>query len=478
MNSRIIIASAIFCSAVSFAAHTHHPSSITRHQSPDTDTVAPTPFQVGSANAVDEVVWVVGDEPILKSDIEVTRLQAMQEGIKWDRDPDCAIPEQLAVNKLFLHQAQLDSIEVKDSEVAQEIESRITWMIQQAGSREKLEEWRNMSLTQMRLEMKDELRNQILIQRMKQELVKDITVTPSAVRRYWQSMPADSLPIVPTTVEVQIISKVPPADPQEVNRIKDKLRDYTERINSGETSFATLARLYSEDGSARQGGELGYTPRAALDPTFAQVAFNLTDPNKISKIVETDFGFHIIQLIDKSGERINCRHILLKPKVNQAAIDSISLKLDTLITEVKEGKYTFESAVPYVSDDKNTRNNNGLMAYMNPETGERTSRFEMQQLPTDIARIAETMQPGDISKPFRMINEKGQVVVAVVKLKNRIEQHRASMTEDYQLLREYVLNREREKFIHQWVEQKIKTVYTKIPEQYRSCQFEFQGWIK
>ena len=442
------------------------------------DTVVPVPYKVGAPNAVDEVVWVVGDEPILKSDIEVTRLQAMQEGLKWKGDPDCAIAEQLAVQKLFLHQAQLDSIEVKDSEVAQEVESRIAWMIQQSGSREKLEEWRNMSLTQMRLEMRDELRNQILIQRMRQELVKDVTVTPAAVRRYYQNLPVDSLPTVPTTVEVQIISKVPPADPEEVNRIKTKLREYTDRINSGETTFATLARLYSEDGSARQGGELGYMPRAALDPTFAQVAFNLTDPNKISKIVETEFGFHIIQLIDKSGERINCRHILLKPKVNQAAIDSITLKLDTLISEVKEGKYTFEQAAPFVSDDKNTRNNNGLMSYMNPETGERTSRFEMQQLPTDVARQVAGMQPGDISQPFRMINEKGQVVVAVVRLKSRTDSHRASMTEDYQVLRGHVLNVEKEKFIHQWVVDKIKTIYTRVPEQYHSCSFQYEGWIK
>lgn len=435
-------------------------------------------FQVGAANAIDEVVWVVGDEPILKSDIEVSRLQAQQEGVRFDRDPGCAIPEQLAVQKLFLHQAQLDSIEVTENDVSQEVESRITWMIQQAGSREKLEEWRNMSLTQMRIEMRDELRNQLLIQRMRQELVKDITATPAEVRRYFNNIPQDSLPDVATTVEVQIISKVPIPDQEEVNQIKNKLRDYTERINNGETTFATLARLYSEDGSARQGGELGYLPRAALDPAFASVAFNLTDPKKISKIVETDFGFHIIQLIDKSGERINCRHILLKPKVNQQSIDSLTLQLDSLATDLREGKYKFEEVVVFVSDDKNTRNNNGVLAFYNPETGERTSRYQMQQLPTDIARQVEGMQVGEVSRPFRMINEKGQVVVAICKLQNRTPAHKATMAEDYQVLRGKVLEDKQNKYIEQWITNKIKTIYTRVAEPYRNCNFQYQGWIK
>ena len=201
-----------------------------------------------------------------------------------------------------------------ESEVTQEVEDRINWMIQQTGSREKLEEYRGMSLTQIRQEMRDDLRNQILVQRMRQELVKDVSVTPADVRRYFQDLPQDSLPFVPTTVELQIITRQPRVEEEEVNRIKNQLREYTERVNNGETTFATLARLYSEDGSARAGGELGYTPRAALDPAFASVAFGLTDPKKISKIVETEFGYHIIQLVDKSGDRINVRHILLQPE--------------------------------------------------------------------------------------------------------------------------------------------------------------------
>ena len=272
-----------------------------------------------SGNVVDEVIWVVGDEPILRSDVEIARYQAMRDGYRWDRDPDCAIPEQIAVQKLFLHQAALDSIEVTEAEVTQEVDERLNYLMNQVGGREKLEEYQGKSLTEMRMEMHDDLKNQLIVQQMRRELVKDIDVTPAEVRRYFKDLPQDSIPFVPTTVEVEIITKQPKIAEDEINRIKNDLREYTERVTSGQTSFATLARLYSEDGSSRNGGELGFTPRAALDPAFASVAFNLTDPNKISKIVETEFGYHIIQLIEKRGERINVRHILRKPKISDEA---------------------------------------------------------------------------------------------------------------------------------------------------------------
>ena len=262
----------------------------------DTATIDDVPEE----SIVDEVIWVVGDEPILKSDVEMMRLQAEQEGMTWHGNPDCAIPEQLALQKLFLHQAAIDSIEVSESEVTSNIDRQIDAWIQYAGSKEKLEEYRKMSVTQMRQQLRDDARNQFLVQRMKEKLVEDVKVTPADVRRYFADLPADSLPFVPTEVEVEIITKQPKISQEEINRVKEDLREYTERVTSGKTSFATLARLYSEDpGSARQGGELGYTGRGMLDPAFANVAFNLTDPKKISKIVESEYGFHILQLVGK-----------------------------------------------------------------------------------------------------------------------------------------------------------------------------------
>ena len=434
--------------------------------------------QVHPGSVIDEVVWVVGDEPILKSDIETMRMQADAEGMKWDGNPDCVIPEQLAVQKLFLHQAAIDSIEVTESEVSQDIDDQINYWIQLAdGSKEKLEEYRKQTISQMRLEMHDDFKNRGLIQKMKQQLVKDITVSPAEVRAYFKDLPEDSIPLVPTSVEVQIITRQPKVSVEEVNRVKNTLREYTERVNSGETSFATLARLYSEDGSARQGGEIGFTPKATLDPSFANVAFNLTDPKKISKIVETEFGFHIIQLIDKRGERINVRHILLKPRVTREDLDKASSQLDSLANDIREGKFTFDEAATYASDDKDTRSNHGLMAKV-VDGMIRTSKFRMQDLPTEVARVVETMQVGEISKPFEMINSRGKKVCAIVKLKSRTDSHRAIITEDFQTMKDIVLAKRREQMLNDWVATKLKNTYVRMNDNYKDCEFQYKGWIK
>lgn len=428
---------------------------------------------------IDEVVWVVGDEPILKSDIEALRLQSAAEGVTWEGNPDCVIPEQLAVQKLFLHQAAIDSIEVTESEITQSIDQQIDYWIQLAdGSKEKLEEYRKMTIAQMRQSMHDEFKNRELIQKMKMHLVEDIKVSPAEVRRYFQNLPEDSIPLVPTTVEVQIITRQPKVKVEEVNRVKDQLREFTERVNKGETTFATLARLYSEDGSARQGGEIGYTPKAVLDPTFAAVAFNLTDPNKISKIVESEFGFHIIQLIDKRGERINVRHILLKPRIDREDIEDASHRLDSLANDIREGKFTFDEAATYVSDDKDTKSNHGLMANIIEDERTRTSKFRMQDLPTEVARAVEKLQVGEVSEPFEMVNRKGKTVVAIIKLKSRVESHRASISEDFQTLKDVVLAKRREEMLNEWVSGKIKNTYVRMNERYKDCQFQYQGWVR
>ena len=430
---------------------------------------------VYAQNVIDEVVWVVGDEPILKSDVEQMRLQAAQEGIRFKGNPDCAIPEQIAVQKLFLHQAALDSIEVTESEISSGVNQQIEAWIQMAGSREKLEEYKRQTVSQMREQLHDDYRDRMLVQKMQQKLAEDIKVTPAEVRRYFKDIPQDSLPFVPTEVEVQIITQTPRIEVEEINRVKDELREYTERVNRGETSFSTLARLYSEDpGTARNGGELGYTGRGVLDPAFATVAFNLTDPKKISKVVESEFGFHIIQLIDKRGDKVNVRHILKKPVVSQEAIDKGILRLDSLADEIRAEKFTFEEAVPYVSDDKDTRSNKGLMA--NTQEGERTSKFRMQDLPQDVARVVDTMKVGQISSAFRMVNERGKTVCAIVKLKNRIDGHKATVTEDFQILKNVVTGRLREKKIRDWVVSKIKSTYVRLGEGYRDCDFEYEGW--
>jgi len=426
---------------------------------------------------VDEVIWVVGDEAILRSDVEAMRMQAAMEGIRWNRNPDCAIPEQIAVQKLFLHQAAIDSIEVTESEVSSNVEQRLEYMISQAGSREKLEEYRKQTLSQIRSSMHDDLRDQMMIQRMREHLVKNISVTPAEVRRYFRNLSQDSIPFVPTEVEVQIIAQTPRIEQEEINRVKDELRDYTDRVTKGESTFQTLARLYSEDpGTARRGGELDYTGRGMLDPAFAAVAFNLTDPKKISKIVESEFGFHIIQLIDKRGDKIKVRHILRKPVVSDAAIEKAIHRLDSIANDIRGGKFTFEEAASVLSDDKDTRNNRGLMA--NSSESGRTSKFRLQDLPQEVARVVDTMQVGQISKAFQMVNERGKTVCVVAKLKSRVEGHKATITEDFQVMKDMVLNKRREQMLHDWVVNKIKATYVRVKDEYKDCDYEYEGWIR
>ncbi len=446
-------------------------------QDNDTLSSAKQLFAPDDKSIVDEVIWVVGDEAILKSDVEAMRLQSEAEGVRFKGNPDCAIPEQIAVQKLFLHQAAIDSIEVSEAEVAQGVDEQINYWINLIGSREKLEEYRKMSINQIREQMHDDFKNSQLVRKMKEKLVEDVSVTPADVRDYFRSMPADSIPYVPMEVEVEIITRKPKVSQEEIDRIKDELRDYTERVTNGTSSFSTLARLYSDDTeSARQGGEIGYTGRGVLDQAFANVAFNLTDPKKISKIVESEFGYHIIQLIDKRGDKVNVRHILKIPKVTTEATEQEVNRLDSLADEIRAGKYAFEDVAGYVSDDKDTKNNKGVM--VNNVDHSLTSRFQMKDLPTEVARVVEGLKVGEISKAFTMVNKNGKTQAAIVKLKSRTDGHRATITEDFQVMKNMVLNKEREKVIHDWIVEKIKKTYVRMKDKYKDCEFEYEGWVK
>ena len=446
--------------------------------SQENDSVVKAEQPVSEASVVDEVIWVVGDEAILKSDVEVMRLQAEAEGVRFQGNPDCTIPEQIALQKLYLHQAAIDSIEVTESEVSMMVDEQINYWLQMVGgSKEKLEEYRKQTISQMRASMHDDFRDRKLIQKMQEKLVEGIKVSPADVRTYFMNVPEDSIPFVPTVVEVQIVTQTPRVEQEEINRVKDVLREYTDRVNRGETTFATLARLYSEDpGSARQGGELDYSGRGMLDPAFANVAFNLTDPKKISKIVETEFGFHIIQLIDKRGDKIKCRHILLKPKVSSESITKAQLRLDSIANDIRAEKFSFDEAASFLSDDKDTRSSKGLMA--NTSDAGRTSKFRMQDLPTEIARIVDTLKVGQVSDAFQMTNSRGKTVCAIIKLKSRVEGHRATITEDFQAMKDVVLRNRREAFLKDWVKGKLKTTYVRLNDRYKDCTFEYEGWIK
>jgi len=428
-----------------------------------------------SNNVIDEVAWVVGDEPIYKSDIEAMYSQMQYDGTVFDGSPYCVIPEQLAVEKLYLHQAKLDTIEAPEAMVQQSVDKRLNFFIANLGSKERVEEHFRKPLPILREQLIEVMRTQYIVQQVQESLTKDVKATPGDVRKYFNNLEEDSIPYIPLQVEAQIITLNPVIPQQEIDDVKSRLRDYTDRVNRGESEFSTLAIMYSEDGSAMQGGELGFHGRADFVPEFSNVAFNLNDPKKVSKIVETEYGYHIIQLIEKRGDQINCRHILLRPKVSQKDLEDAVVRLDSLRKEIIRDKFTFEDAARYVSQDKDTRYNKGFM--VNVVNG--STRFEMQDLPQEVSRKIETMKIGDISEPFVMIDQaRNKEVVAIVKLSNRIEGHRATLSDDYNLIKEMYENYQKENIISEWIEKKIKDTYVRIEDGWNDCEFKYGGWMK
>lgn len=429
-------------------------------------------------NVIDEIVWIVGDEAIFKSEVEEYRIDAQMQGVRWDGDPYCLIPEELAIQKLFINQAVIDSVEVTPSEVASEVDYRIQMLSNQYGGTEKLEEYTHMKLSEYRERMGESIRNQLITNKMRKEITKNVTVTPAEVRRYVRDMPTEEIPFVPTQVEVQIITGDPQIPQDEIDAVKADLRDYTERIQSGATTFSSLAILYSEDPvSARHGGELGFVGRAEVVPEFAAVAFNLTDPTKVSKIVESEYGFHIIQLIEKRGDRINVRHILRKPQVPTSSIQSCLSRLDSIANDIRAEKFTFEDAALNLSSDKETKNNKGIMKQIPEGSNTSISKFEMQELPQEVARVVDRMHVGEISDPFTMVNASGKTVCAIVKLKSRTNGHKASVTEDFQTLQNMVLNQKCENEMEKWIRDKQKTTYVRIFDGWNDCEFRYPGWV-
>lgn len=427
-------------------------------------------------NIIDEIIWVVGDESILKSEVEEQRIRAQYEGTPINGDPYCVIPEQIAIQKLYLHQAQLDSIVVNEGSVMNQVEMRMSYFVSQIGSKEKLEEYFGKSTLALREDMRQMVRDQMIIQQMQQKLVENIKSTPADVRRFYNELSKDSIPMVPAQVELQIISFQPPVPREESDAIKERLREFSERVNSGTTEFSVLARLYSEDTeSAKRGGELGFMGKGQLVPEFANVAFNLTDPKRVSRVVESEFGFHIIQLIEKRGDRINCRHILMKPKISIADEQKAIHKLDSVINLIRTEKMTFEQGVMYFSQDKNTAMNAGLM--LNAKSG--TSKFEYQDLPQEVAKIVYGMNVSEISKPFTMVDpSSNKSVVAVVKVKSKVENHKANLMDDYQLLKNFYEETKKDQFLKSWISKKQKETYISIDPAWQNCKFQFPGWIK
>jgi peptidyl-prolyl cis-trans isomerase SurA len=424
---------------------------------------------------IDQVIWVVGDEPILYSDIENEIQRRKYEKTPIEGDPYCTIPEQIALQKLFIAGAKLDSLTVSDAAVDQQVDARTRFFISQIGSKEKLEEYFNRPLNKLKEEMANNVRDQLLVQQMQQHIVSDVRISPQDVKRFYDKMPKDSIPNIPEMVEVQIIGLFPEITAAEEERIKSQLRDFREKIESGSYQFSTLAILYSEDrGSALQGGELGFMTKGKLVPEFANMAFSLYDKNKVSRIVKTEFGYHIIQLIERKNDQVNCRHILLVPKVGLKEKEDASNKLDSIATAIRMGETTFGEAALTFSEDENSKQNEGIM--INPQNG--TTKFQLQNLPSDIAKVVYTMKEGEISAPFMYKNESGKEMVCIIRLKSRIKAHKANPQDDYQALKDMVTASKNQELIEKWIKEKQQETFIQIAPEYKNCQFRYPGWIK
>lgn len=417
---------------------------------------------------IDQVVAVVGNKIIKKSDIENQYLQIRAQGDDVDK---CHILEVMLRMKLMVNQAAIDSVEVTDSEVESELNNRLNMFISQAGSQEALEAYFNKSLLEMKEDFRNEIRDNMISEKMEGTITGDITITPSEVKAFYNKLNKDSVPLINSQIELYQIGMYPPYSEQAIFELKERMLGLRKRIIDGE-SFTSLAVLYSEDPQATRGGEIGFLNKGNLDPEYAKAAFALKERGEVSKIVESQFGYHLIQLIEKRGDQVNTRHILMKPKADPESIKKVSARMDSVIDLIKKDSITFEKAALYYSEDKSTRFNNGLV--MNPQTGE--PKFEMDQLNPIDFRIVKDLKIGEVSEPYESVDDKGKRIYKIAMIKSRSNPHRANLKDDFDLLKNMALNYKRNSIINDWITEKIESTYIHIDDSYNKCTFSRKGW--
>lgn len=421
--------------------------------------------QPGKQQVVDQVVAVVGNNIIMLSDIEAQYQQFLSQTTLRGDDLRCRILDQLLLNKLLLHQAKVDSVEVTDDQVEQKINQNMSYYIQQIGSVEKLEKYYGKSMSELKEEFRPMVRDQLVTQQMQSKVTGGINASPNDVKNFYESIPRDSLPLINSEVEYsQIIKKVAVSD-EEKRKTKEEIIKLRERVINGE-EFSTLAILYSQDKeSAKQGGELGFVNRGDLVPEFEAAAFRLKSLTETSPVIETQFGFHIIQLIERRGDKINCRHILLHPKVSPEDIVKAQAETDSIAKLIREGTLTFAEAAEKFSDDKDTKLNGGMV--LNPSSG--SSRFESDQVDPTVLFQLDKMEKGAISNPMITSTREGDQAYRILLLKSRTEPHRLNMKDDYQRLQELAQADKQNRILEQWRNKKKALTYIRISDDYKNC---------
>ena len=423
---------------------------------------------------VDQIISVVGKNIILKSDIENMFQQQQAQGITTEGDMKCEILENLLVEKLLLAEAELDTtIIVSDSQINQSLEQRIQYFISHLGSEKEVEAYFKKSIIELKADMQDVIKNQQMTQQMQGKIMDKVTVSPAEVRLHFKNLPAAEIPQIDAQIEYAQIVVQPTISLEEEDRIKSTLRELKRRIESGESSFATMAVMYSEDASAKDGGALDYMGRGNLDPAYAAAAFNLKG-DKVSNVVKSDFGYHLIQVIDRKGEQLKTRHIIMMPKVTPLALEKAFSQIDSIADFIRKGTFKFEEAALRYSYDKNSRNNGGVV--INPETGE--SKWKLTELEPDVSKIIPKMNINEISKPFLTLDDKQRQVYKIVKLISKTSPHAANLRDDYVELSNMYMASKKEKEMDGWIRDKQLGTYVRIDPTYTNCNFKYKGWIK
>ena len=425
------------------------------------------------SQTIDKIEAIIGSEILLTSDIENQYNQILSQGIIQTNNIKCDILDELLYQNLLIHHAKIDStIEINEDEVNQEVNKRITFFESQLGSLNKVEEYFKRSIDNMKEELSIVVTDQLYTQKKQNIIINNVNITPNEVKDYLNTLENDDIPLIPTQLELSQLVILPKLSSEKKKSIKEKLDGFRSRIYSGE-DFKVLATLYSDDVvSANNGGELGFMSRGELLPEFERAAFRLKD-NEISEVVETKFGFHLIQMIERRGEQINARHILIKPKFNSSSIKIASDKISIIKNEIDSGLISFDDAVVKYSED-NSKNNGGLI--INPSTG--STDFTYDELDPSIKYIVQNMNIGEITSPSLTKSDDGsQAAYRLIRLNNLIEEHKANITNDFDVLKGYALSDKKQKYIDKWIVDNINDTYIQINENFSSCSC-YNKWIK
>lgn len=436
-------------------------------------TICGTAANAQQAQVIDKVVAVVGKNIILQSDIEEQYTQyRLQGGIKGSATSiRCEILEDLLFRKLMLNQAELDSITVTDDQVESEMDYRVRYFVSQLGSEEKLEQYYNKSMPEIKNELRTIIKDQKLIEEVQRGIVSGVSATPSDVREFYYSIPKDSIPMVSAQYEIAQLVKKPPITLDEKLAVKDELYELRSRILKGER-FSTIARIYSEDpGTAKKGGETGFQGRGGFVPEFEAAAFALKE-GEVSEVVETEYGFHIIQLIERRGDYVNVRHVLRTLKVSPEALQTAYDQLDSIANLIRNDSITFDEVVRKFSDEDDKVNGGYLV---NENTG--STLFAAEDLDQQVSVVVNKLQVGEVSDPVPMKTKNGKDAYRLLIIKKKTTAHKANLKDDYALIQQWTMQKKRQEAINKWIDDKSTKAYVNISEEYRDCDFQFD-WNK